>query len=117
MQNQQYSPELEQTIDVKPSPISEETSKRISFDRYEVIGLLLLMLGWWRLISGAWLIALGCMVVGWVLAFAEGTKRESLVRIIGSISSDVLALLNTGFQKVRRYIAEKQRPGSSEVSK
>jgi hypothetical protein len=57
------------------------------------------------------------MIVGWILAFAAGPKRDSLVRIIGGISSDVLALLNTGFQKVRRYIAEKQRPGSSEVSK
>lgn len=93
------------------------SNQELKFDRYDIIGLLLLMFGWWRLISGAWLIALGCIVVGWLLAFAEGTTRDSLVRIIGGVSSDVLALLKTGFQKVQGYIAQKHRSGSSDVGK
>lgn len=99
---------------VQPDEINVQVpNKELKLDRYDIIGLLLLMYGWWRLLSGSWLVALGCMSIGWLLAFVDGPKRDSLVRIIGGVSSDAWAAVNAGLQKARHYLAEKQRTDSS----
>jgi hypothetical protein len=84
-----------------------------TFDRYDIIGMLCLMYGWWRILSGSWLSALALMGIGWLLAFTEGPKRESLVRTIGGVSTDAIALLKSGLQKSLRYLRDKQREKSA----
>jgi hypothetical protein len=110
--------ENETGFDALEHPVSQPHANNLTFDRYDIIGMLFLMYGWWRIISGSWLIALAFMVIGWLLAFAEGPKRESLVRVIGGVSSDAMALLNSGFQKAQRYLKDKQgKSSTTDVSK
>lgn len=110
--------ENETGFDAPGHPVGQPHASDLAFDRYDIIGMLCLMYGWWRMISGSWVVALVLMAIGWLLAFAEGPKRESLVRVIGGVSSDAIALMNSGFQKAQRYFKDKQGKNSTtDVSK
>lgn len=99
-------------------PVVQQHAGNPTFDRYDILGMLCMVYGWWRMLSGSWLIALALMAIGWLLAFAEGPKRESLVRIIGGVGMDAMALLKSGLQKMQRHLKNKQGENpTTDVSK
>lgn len=93
--------------------IDELTGQRnismTSFDRCEIIGLLLLMYGWWKTLSQSWLFALVCLSIGWLLAFATGNARNAFIRIVGGVSADVMSAMRSFGRAALNHIAEKRK--------
>lgn len=90
---------------------------QVSFDRYEIIGLLLMMYGWWKLLAQSWIFAILFLGIGWLLAFATGPKRESFIRVVSGVSVDVVRAGRSLAQKASSYIAEKKNDQSGNDGK
>lgn len=109
--------EQHDAIDADLTPITEEISQQISFDRYEVIGLLLMMYGWWKMLAQSWFSAIILIGIGWLLAFATGTKRDTFIRVITGICADVVRVGRSLVYKGSSYIAEKKKDQSANDGK
>lgn len=94
-----------------------EATEQVSFDRYEFIGLFMLMYGWWKLLEHSWVTAIFLVGIGWLLAFATGERRETFIRVVSGVSADVIKVARSVVQKVLGYIADKKKDQSGNDGK